>query len=441
MFRRTSLLIVAVGTLAASACSGHVHEATPAPSPAARAPVASPTAPSPPRQSSQPPAPAQASLAPLPPGATPSSPGSYLLDTRTGGISRVSDLRGGLWSPDGSAIAFYRCCDGSPGFIDILDLETGATARVASGDVRDLAWSPDSIHLAYVVMDKNFAGLGVYVVDRDGYNPHAAIRDAGAGEPRWQDDRHVAYSRGNPGDVPTFFVVDISRPGTSKRLMPVDPPDPQDPRIVFGFPSSDGVWVVYYEGTYHSDLGQTLAWNSRTGELRVLLPKLALGEFAPGTHAVRLFLPDPEKTGLSMNQIVDLDSGGTSRPVSGAEAHWATGGRLVYETPPCQAETPARSSGLFTLFPDGSDLRRLSTAPGETPYDYAVSPAGPVVAFSASVPGATASYLLHVRALDGPSAKNLDLSLSLNPHLEPGAWSPDGRYLLFSLGTGQGVCG
>jgi hypothetical protein len=369
----------------------------------------------------------------------PDAPGSYLLDVRTGRISRVSDLAQGLWAPDSRAIAFHTCCNGSPGYIDILDLVTATSARVATGDARDLSWSSDSIHLAYVPMDRNLAATGVSVVDRDGYNPHSVIDDAGAGEPRWLDNRRLAYSRGISGKLPTFFVVDSARPGVSTRLNPIEPPDAQDPRIVFGFPSDDGLWVVYYEGTYHSDTGQTLAWNRLTGEVRVLLPVLALGEFAPRSHLVRLFLPDPDKSGQNLNQVFDLDSGSSFAPRLGLEGHWSADGRyLVYESGICRNIDGSASAGLFAALPDGAGARSL-TREGELEYAFAVSHVDSVVAYTALLPGAPPSYHLRVVALDGSS--RVDVRLPLDPHLASDAWSPDGRYLLFTVGEGGLTCG
>jgi Tol biopolymer transport system component len=431
MRRPGAFLALALAMMASSACllGGDSHTpATPAPARPTAAPARS-------GASAPPSAPA---LTPLAQGTIPSATGSYVLEVASGRISKVSDLIDGVWSPDGSAIAFRECCTASAGYIDILDLDSGVTAHVLSGDARDLAWAPDSIHLAYVAMDRYLAAIGVYVVDRDGYNPHAVVKDAGAGEPRWMDDRTIAYSKGNQGDIPTFFVADISRPGSSKRLYTKDPPDAQDPRVVFGFASSDGVWVVYYEGTYHSDLGQTLAWNSLTGEVRILVPKLSLGEFAPGTHTVRLFLPDPDKTGLNLNQVFNLDTGVSSPPITAFESHWsADGKRLVYETGPCDAAGPA--SGLLSAAVDGTDTRPLSLAPGELEYDYAVAPAGGLVAYSTVRPGAAAAYALHIAPADG--SPGASIPLGGDGHVGPGSWSPDGRYLLFTLGGGRGVCG
>jgi Tol biopolymer transport system component len=384
--------------------------------------------------------PARVPVTQLPPGAQPGEAGSFLLDVPSGRVSKVSELTGGVWSPDGTSLAFRQCCNGGAGLIDILDVASGTTVRVPTGDARDLAWSPDSIHLAYVAMDKNLAGLGVYIVDRDGYNPHVVIKDAGAGEPRWLDERRVAYSKGNQGYLPTFFVVDVSRPNVNKRLVEKDPPDANDPRIVFGFASTDGLWVVYYEGNYHSDQGQTLAWNSRTGEVRLLLPSLALAEFAPGTHTARIFLPDPDRTGLSRNQVFDLDAGTSAKPLLGVDSHWSGDGkRLVYETYPCQDAATTGPPGVFSALADGKDVHDVSANTAEVEYGYAVSPAQPLVAYTSVTQGAPTSWRLRVRALDG--APRLDLAPSLQPHVEAGAWSPDGRYLLFSLGTGQGVCG
>ncbi len=327
--------------------------------------------------------PARLPVTQLSPGSLLSDAGSYLLDIETGRISRVSELTGGVWSPDGTSLAFRQCCNGGAGLIDIVDIASGTTVRVPTGDARDLAWSPDSIHLAYVAMDKNLAGLGVYIVDRDGYNPHVVIKDAGAGEPRWLDERRVAYSKGNQGYLPTFFVVDVSRPNVNKRLVEKDPPDANDPRIVFGFASTDGLWVVYYEGNYHSDQGQTLAWNSRTGEVRLLLASLALAEFAPGTHTVRIFLPDPDRTGLSRNQVFDLDTGSSAKPLLGVDSHWSgDGSRLVYETYPCQDDAATGPPGVFSALADGSDVRAVSANTSEVEYGYAVSPAQPLVAYT-----------------------------------------------------------
>ncbi len=353
---------------------------------------------------------------------------------------RLTDLAGGLWAPDGGAVAFSDCCAAAAaGFIDILEVATGASHRVQAGDVRDLAWSPDGRRLAYVPMDQYQAGTGLRTVDRDGTNVRSIVLHQGAGEPRWLDNTRIAYTVGTPNvDEPAFFVARVDRPGQSQELRAKDPPDDLDPRIVYGYGSSDGAWVVYFDGPYRRGEGKSLAWNRATRELTPLQPRLTLAEWAPGTHRALILSIDPV-TSFGLAEAFDFDTGVRTKLAGGFESRWAADGKTVlYLGYQCPTGGPVGPTELFSAPAAGGAPRNLSAAPDELEYEFAPSPAGSAFVYAAVLQTSPPSWRLHVRDLAG--GVRIDLAFALEPDVGDRSWSPDGRYLLFGLGHGHGVC-
>ena len=367
----------------------------------------------------------------------PAEPGSYVLDTASLTLYRASDLLNGVWSADGGAIAFSHCCD-NDGFVDTLDVSRGTSRRIATGDVRDLAWSPDGSSLAFVPMSQYQAGMGVRVVNRDGSNVRAVVTHEGAGEPRWLDDERIAYTVGLANsDEPSFYLARLDQPGQSQLLRRKETPDDLDPRIVFGSSSNDGEWVLYFDGPYRRGEGNSLAWNRATRELRVVLPRLALSEWAANTHEALVMSID-HQTSLGKAEAVNFDTGARTQLPGGFESRWAADGRTVlYLGYQCPQGAVIGTTELFATRP-GAAPRNVTAAPDELEYELAPSPVRNVVAYASMLAGPTPSWRLHLRNLD--SGETVSLTLGLGPHLGDGSWSADGRYLLFTLGGGRGRC-
>jgi len=124
------------------------------------------------------------------------------------------------WSPDGGAIAYTRCADGSSGScaIHLAPLEWasaqprlgGAARQVAELMTQDPAWSPDGQRLAYW----SSRTLRLYVADADG----AGARDLGPGRgPAWAADGSLVFWAGEEEPY-TLSRLDL----TGGKPQPVD---------------------------------------------------------------------------------------------------------------------------------------------------------------------------------------------------------------------------
>jgi hypothetical protein len=110
-------------------------------------------------------------------------------------------------APDGSAIAFLKTTAGSTDIwlmnligtvqTQLTTLGTLATPTATGGE---LAWSPDSSKLAFVVGSNPYA---IWVVDANGSNPHALTTTASAFGPSWSPDgtQILFVDSGNQLDV------------------------------------------------------------------------------------------------------------------------------------------------------------------------------------------------------------------------------------------------
>ncbi|HXH22833.1 MAG TPA: hypothetical protein VNN10_12475 [Dehalococcoidia bacterium] len=378
---------------------------------------------------------ALASMEPASADSPPDAAGSYLLDTSTGALYFASPLLDGVWSPDGGVIAFARCCSGD-GFIDLLDVRGAVARRVATGDVRDLAWSPDGSKLAFVPMNEFQAGTGVRVMARDGSRVQAVVSHMGAGDPRWLDEDRIAYTVGLPNaDEPAFYLARLSDPGQQRRLDREEPPGVLDPRVIFGSPSADGAWVVYFDGPYRRGEGRSVAWERSSRRLIELAPRLVLAHWAGATHRALLLSIDGP-TGLALAEVVDFASGRGAPVPGGFESRWAADAQTVVHLGyQCRDGAPGGETEVFATIPGGPG-RNVSRTPGEVEYALAPAPDRGAVAFAAKA-GDAGAWRLTVADL-GTTAVHMSFDLRLPVQLRDGAWSPDGRYLLFTLGAGPG---
>jgi dipeptidyl aminopeptidase/acylaminoacyl peptidase len=366
--------------------------------------------------------------------APPEPEGSYLLDTSDGALYYVTALLYGVWAPDGGVLAFARCCEGD-GFIDLLDVATGESRRVATGDVRDLAWSPDGSKLAFVAINDLHQGIGLRVVGRDGSGVRSVATHQGAGEPRWLDDDRIAYTVGVPNAPDaSFYLARVSDPGQQTPLRRGEPVGDLDPRVVFGFPSPDGAWVVLFEGPYRIDVGSSMAWERATRALTFVAPRLVLAQWAQGTHrALLTWFGAPG--GAPLAEVVDFDTGARTALAGGFESRWAAdAATVVYLGYQCSRGEAQGETDVFAVRP-GSPAVNVSRTPGELEYEVVPAPSRNVVAYTARAADGD-SWLLTVRGLEDGAAPST-LTFTHPVHVRDGAWSADGRYVLFTLGGAE----
>lgn len=154
----------------------------------------------------------------------------------------IGDL---AWSPDGNWIAATGGTSGAVNALARIDMRTGQWTEIDGGSgmldsAREPAWSPDSLHIAFIRWGADGAvschgvplcATDVYVAGADGSNPVRLNRVvAKADEPSWSPDgRWIAYrqvdrqapSSGNGGSIAEVGTgIVIVRPdGTGERTI------------------------------------------------------------------------------------------------------------------------------------------------------------------------------------------------------------------------------
>jgi Tol biopolymer transport system component len=93
------------------------------------------------------------------------------------------------WSPDGQWICFLYGTgpirDGEPRWRGLAVVRPNGRGfkKVAVGSER--AWSPDSKKISFARFNANGDGLGIWVIDADGFHPRRLTARASDGEPAW----------------------------------------------------------------------------------------------------------------------------------------------------------------------------------------------------------------------------------------------------------------
>jgi Tol biopolymer transport system component len=375
------------------------------------------------------------SLLPVPSDQPLSQPGSYLLDVTTGELWRGPR---GVWSPDGRALAFGMCCIGN-GFMDILEIGTGRSVRVQTGDVRDLAWSPDGQRIAYTAAEGG-RPRAVHVVDRDGGLPRLVAEQADITQLRWLDDDRLAFASTLPDREHSYHLASLSTE-VVEALEIRDPPVALDPRIVFGTPSPDGELVIFLKGPTPQ---ASYLWQRSTGEVRKLSDnRLAVNWSPEGQRLLTAFAP--EEGPLPLFGVIDLASGlEMELPDVGLWAQWLPDGERIvhggFRCLPGGASSGPRD--VFAINYDGTGARNLTNTPDVPEYEVNASPQGALVAFvelSGQASGST-EWRLNVMDVDRGEVQLVIRAPGVDLHVHGQAWSADGRYLRFHAAGGHGIC-
>jgi Tol biopolymer transport system component len=360
---------------------------------------------------------------PLEEGAAVTDVGLHLVETATGRLWRLEGS--GAWSPDGKSLARWNCCMGQGG-LDVIDVPTGPAVRVFNGDVSGAAWSPDGTQIAFSSYGQG--PEGVYVVNSDGSGLRQ-LWGRGTHAVGWSasGDR-FAFARGERIyllHVPSGEVTDVAQRAHDLAWSPDG--------TTLAFTDDTGLYV------YDPDTGERrqIAVGPSGGPIlwspdgsRIAFPFGPRVPMAYGGYA------GDAEVGLQIPHVVEVEGSTEPKPLPPARyPSWSPDGtKIAFLSEGCITG----EWDIYTVAPDGSSEVRLTSTPETVKEGPYWSPTGATIAFS------TFGELI---LLDAESGEMQTLVESGWPettgrdiHLHGAVWSPDGRYIQFTVGTAHGIC-
>lgn len=341
------------------------------------------------------------------------------------------------WAPDGKAIAYVPEVERDP-VIQVTTLTgTTSTIRTCAGSrcltASELVWSPNGQQLAF------FAGgspltSNVWVIDRDGRGMH---RVATGGECclAWVGEialprRHAArtVSMGKRPHLSGAIAYDRTVPTTAGQEISI-----LSSGGVHRFPihayfavqpawSPDGSEIAFagQRGNENTNIYVARRDGTNVRELTHFHDGASQPAWSPDGRSIAF------TRGNGGIELVSASGGYIHRLTSaGADPSWAPSGReLVFDR-----NLGNDAEALYTIRPDGHDVRRVTDLPGEQ-RSPAWSPDGREIAFEWETPGGLSLYLIRP---DGTHLRRV--TMTAVPQGRP-AWSPDGRYLLVMSASG-----
>jgi Tol biopolymer transport system component len=154
----------------------------------------------------------------------------YSADVRTRRITRLTRTRrvsedDPAWSPDGTEIAYTRIAETDGDGIFVLDVATGRSRRLTSGDADSQPdWSPDGTKLVFSTFPR-----AITVVKRDGSRRRNILSGGWFGSASWSPDgSQIAYEwLHQERDFADRLVVARATGGNRRVLVRTG--EPQDP--------------------------------------------------------------------------------------------------------------------------------------------------------------------------------------------------------------------
>jgi Tol biopolymer transport system component len=350
--------------------------------------------------------------------------GLYLVETATGKLWHVEGSA--AWAPDGKSLARWICCPEQGGGLDVIEVPDGPAMRILDRGIDTVAWSPDGTQIAFSQWGEG--PEGVYVINSDG-SGLKELSPKGTHFVQWSRtgdrlafyrDEHVYVLRLASGEV-----TDVAQQAHDFAWSPDD--------ATLAFTDDSGLYI------YDPDTGERrqvatgmsggpILWSP--GGSRIAYPFGPLVPLVYGPYA-----NDPE-VGVQVLHVVEVQSSEEPKPLSPARyPAWSPDGtKIAYLSEGCITG----DWDIYSVGPDGSSAVGLTSSPKTVKEGPYWSPTGAAIAFS------TFGELI---LLDVESGEMQTLVESGWPettgrdiHLHGSPWSPDGRYIQFTVGTAHGIC-
>jgi Tol biopolymer transport system component len=343
--------------------------------------------------------------------------GFYVFEPTTGSLWRVDASFGasGAWSPDGREFLRFGPERSN---VDVIDLSTTSARRIFSGAFWHFSWSPvgDQIVLA--------TPEGLYTLGTDEAEPARLSPLDGRGGLGWspRGDRIASSDRYE------VLVTDVST-GESTIVSPDTAPGdylgfsfwmPDGRTLVFCSSPSTGTEVfTVAAGAYLYDLAD--------GSTRKLADNCGV-------------LPSPDGLSYAYSDgtaVFVASFGGTEPARRMAEGYdlggWLPdGSALALDHKSCLTG----DHDIYSAAADNGEVRRATYSPDVYKESAGWSPVANQLAYSAILSDRQALILLDVET----GESNELLTSARDFHIHGPKWSPDGRFISFTAGSGHGAC-
>jgi Tol biopolymer transport system component len=407
-----------------------------------------------------------------------------VVDVDTAAVRALAEGHLPAWSPDGGHIAFVR----GPR-LHVVEADGGEVRQLAAGMVlsgvraRPVSWSPDGLRLAFAGGEDDGNGFPrtseIHVVRvTDGVSTQLTRGGGPKTDPRFAPDGRMIVFSENDRAAPKTELVLVQADGGGRRRLTRGTRFSYDQSAAW---SPDGNWTAFTRGRAETFATDVLAVRrDGTGLRRLTQPRSGISayespEWLSDNRTVvfarsssdrdhDLYTADPSGGGLRKltdNVLADRDPAwspdgsqivfvralvtGGSRPhdnyelfvmrANGTGVRRLTRHRLEDLAP---AWSPDGSriafvrrvdrrglTALYTIRPDGTGQRRLTTRPGGFHSDPAWSPEGRRIAFTAGN-GLSDGGKLYLIDADGSRLRRL---ADVAEYVARPRWSPDGRLL------------
>jgi Tol biopolymer transport system component len=366
------------------------------------------------------------------------------------------------WSPDGQKIAFTTSSPDGAGFgVSVMDAD-GTTVRSLTEQpaAQSAAWSPDGRQIVFMALRSGTDHDTLYVMNADGSEVQAiSALPTEATFPSWQpipvEATPSLTATPAPGVTPLgngqiyFRVGGGDGPSWIESILQ----DGSERHIVF-----DRSSPVHYDRIAFSPDGSRIAFdNNLAGQYGIEIANPDGGDIVRLTDGVNDSWPSWSSDGTRVFFSSGRDDPSTRRCTSGADFTGPTdvyvmdadGSNVVrLTTDPAPEYAPIESpdggrvafvkvandtgyTAIFTMEPDGTGVRQVSSANGGSDFSPSWSPDGSHLAFAAI---RNEDWGIFVVNADGTGEHQI-VGGSGGPYITDPAWSPDGSVIAYVRGT------